>query len=47
MLVSDEHGVVGAMDASGAIVERFAAYYNRLVGLTKPDAYDRGNLGII
>ena len=47
MLVSDEHGVVGARDASGAAVERFSAYYNRLVGLTKPDAYDRGNLGII
>ena len=47
MLVSDEHGVVGAVDASGPAVERFSAYYNRLVGLTRPDAYDRGNLGII
>ena len=47
MLVSDEHGVVGARGATGPTVERFAAYYNRLVGLTKPDAYDRGNLGIL
>ncbi len=47
MLVSDEHGVVGAQDASGPAVERFSSYYNRLVGQTKPDAYDRGNLGII
>lgn len=47
MLVSDEHGVVGAADASGPQVERFASYYARLVGQTRPDAYDRGNLGII
>ena len=47
MLVSDEHGVVGATDARGAAVERFSAYYDRLVGQTKPDAFDRGNLGII
>ena len=47
MLVSDEHGVVGATDARGAAVERFSAYYERLVGQTKPDAFDRGNLGII
>ena len=47
MLVSDEHGVVGATDANGAAVERFSAYYDRLVGQTKPDAFYRGNLGII
>ncbi len=47
MLVSDEHGVVGASDASGEVAERFAAYYARIVGLAKPDAYDRGNLGIL
>lgn len=47
MLVSDEHGVVGASDASGAVVERFKAYYERLAGMAKPDDYDRANLGII
>lgn len=47
MLVSDEHGVVGASDASGAVAAQFAAYYERLVGITRPDVYDRANLGII
>lgn len=46
MLVSDEHGVVGASDTDGACAERFGAYYNKLVGITKPDAFDCGNLGI-
>ncbi len=46
MLVSDEHGVVGACDTGHAAAERFGAYYARLVGMTKPDAYDCGNLGI-
>jgi hypothetical protein len=46
MLVSDEHGVVGASDTDGSCAERFGAYYNKLVGATKPDAFDCGNLGI-
>jgi hypothetical protein len=45
-LVSDEHGVVGASDASGPVARRFAGYYDRLVGQTRPDQYDRSNLGI-
>ena len=47
MLVSDEHGVVGASGASGEVATQFAAYYARLVGITRPDVYDRANLGII
>jgi hypothetical protein len=46
-LVSDEHGVVGAADASGELVELLSGYYNRLVGLAKPDQYDRTNLGLL
>lgn len=46
MLVSDEHGVVGAEGASGEMTVRFRAYYDRLVGTTKPDLFDCGNLGI-
>lgn len=45
-LASDEYGVVGASDAGGQTVERFAAYYARLVGQTHADNYDRGNLGL-
>jgi len=47
LLVSDEHGVVGACDASGPVAAQFAAYYDRIVGITRPDVYDRANLGII
>lgn len=47
MLVSDEHGVVGASDASGEAAVRFKAYYDRLAALAKPDAFDRANLGIV
>lgn len=47
MLVSDEQGVVGACDASGATVAQFKAYYDRLAGMAKPDVYDRANLGIV
>jgi len=47
MLVSDEHGVVGAAGASGEVTAQFAAYYARIVGITRPDVYDRANLGII
>lgn len=46
LLVSDEHGVVGASDASGALAVQFRAYYERLVALTKPDDFDRANLGM-
>lgn len=46
-LVSDEHGVVGALDASGAVARQFKGYYDRLVALTEPDAFDRANLGMI
>ncbi len=46
LLVSDEHGVVGASDASGAVAEQFKAYYLRLASLARPDAFDRANLGM-
>lgn len=46
LLVSDEHGVVGASDAPGAAAPQFKAYYDRLVSLAKPDAFDRANLGM-
>ncbi len=46
LLVSDEHGVVGASDAPGAVAPQFKAYYDRLVLLAKPDAFDRANLGM-
>lgn len=45
-LVSDEHGVVPSSDRGGAVGERFAAYYGRLVGQAKPDDYDRMNLDL-
>ena len=47
LLVSDEHGVVGASDASGATAAQFKAYYERLVSLARPDAFDRANLGML
>ena len=46
-LVSDEHGVVAAADASGAVAERFKGYLDRIVSLAKPDAFDCANLGIV
>lgn len=46
-LVSDEHGVVPSNDHGGPVGDQFATYYGRLVGLAKPDAHDRMNLGII
>lgn len=46
LLVSDEHGVVGAADASGSLAAQFQAYYERLVMMAKPDDFDRANLGM-
>ncbi len=46
LLVSDEHGIVGASDATGPVCERFASYYERLLEQTKPDQMDRANLGL-
>ncbi len=46
-LVSDEHGVVAAKDGAGSVAARFAAYYEKLVGMAKPDKHDCANLGIL
>lgn len=46
-LASDEHGIVASSDHGGPTADRFASYYQRLVGQAKPDDYDRMHLGLL